>query len=126
MKRPHRPTLLTLLTIGVLISSTGFSLQADDGKSRLKLPILNLFKKKAPAKPPVLLAPYHEFDLIANCHEKPVPVYETKTVELRRVAFQKWEEHCCGIKMKGNYMRVTYQTFFSDGTSEVWDREYRS
>ena len=50
----------------------------------------------------------------------------TKTVELRRYAFSKWEEHDCGIKMRGNYIKVTYQTFYSDGTSVVWDKEYRS
>ena len=53
-------------------------------------------------------------------------VYVTHTVELRRVAFQKMEEHCDGIKMCGNYIRVKYQTFFSDGSSKIWEKEYRS
>lgn len=129
MKRPHRPLFLIL---ALAFTVTGFSqLHAEEycDKARLKLPQLNFFKKfrkKPPATPPVLLAPYDQFDLIAVCEEKEPAVVEVKTVELRRVAFQKMEEHCCGIKMKGNYMRVTYQTFYSDGTSNVWNREYRS
>lgn len=130
-----------LLCSALVVSSLTFgqTVQADETcKPKLTLPKLNLFQNlklpnlglskasKVPANVPAYLAPYDQFDLIANCQEKPEKVVQTKTVELRRIGFQKWEEHCCGIKMKANYMKVTYQTFYSDGTSVVWDREYRS
>lgn len=84
-----------------------------------------LFKKKGvPSKPPHHLAPAWECP--ENCIEPEEKVVKTHTREISRVAFSKWEEHCCGIKMKGNYMRVTYETFYSDGTSTVWNKEYRS
>ncbi len=94
---------------------------------KLKLPNLGLSKySKVPDEVPHHLAPFSEFDLLVDCDGKPPKVVATKTVELKRQAFTQWEKHDCGIMMKGNYMRVTYQTFFSDGTSIVWDKEYRS
>jgi hypothetical protein len=82
------------------------------------------FKTKgAPKNPPHHLAP--EWTCPGKCESKE-KVVKTHTVELRRQAFTKWEEHCCGIKMKGNYMKVTYETFYSDGSTTVWHKEYRS
>ncbi|MDF1812980.1 MAG: hypothetical protein P1V20_12220 [Verrucomicrobiales bacterium] len=80
--------------------------------------------KGVPDKPPHHLAP--AWVCPENCFQPKEKVVKTHTLELRRFAFQKWEEHCCGIKMKGNYIKVTYETFFSDGSSVVWHKEYRS
>jgi len=80
---------------------------------------------KVPDRVPSYLAPYSKFDLVQDCNKKE-KVVEKNTIELCRKAFTKWEEHCCGIKIKGNYMKVTYQTFYSDGSSVIWDKEYRS
>jgi hypothetical protein len=80
--------------------------------------------KGVPDTPPHHLAP--PFNCVDCEKEKVEKVVKTHTVELRRIGFTKWEEHCCGIKMKGNYMKVTYETFYSDGSSTVWEKEYRS
>lgn len=78
---------------------------------------------KKPETPPHWLAPIPDIEAPKVKKKKVKP---THTVEISRIAFTKWEEHCCGIKIKGNYMRVTYQTFFCDGSSKVWVKEFRS
>lgn len=123
------------ILVAALVASSflacGGNAQAEEGLfKKIKQGLYNkagggLFKKKGvPAKPPHHLAPAWECP--ENCFEPKEKVVKTHTVELSRKGFTKWEEHCCGIKMKGNYMKITYETFYSDGTSVLWDKEYRS
>ena len=49
-----------------------------------------------------------------------------RTVEICRQAFTKTEKHRRGIVMKGNYIRVVYKSYYSDGSEVICTREYRS
>ena len=118
------PIFAAIFSIISLFGAASASAQ-ERAKPKLRFPNLGLTKlSKVPAKPPHYLAPFPD-DLVC-CKEKRAKVVKVKTVELSRTAFTKWEEHCCGIKMKGNYMRVVYKTIYSDGTEVVFDKVYRS
>jgi len=107
--------------IAVAVAASFFSLGGNVRAEGL----FSLVKPKGvPDTPPHHLAP--PFNCVECDKEKAEKIVKTHTVELSRKGFTKWEEHCCGIKMKGNYMKVCYETFYSDGSSTVWEREYRS
>ncbi|MDF1752487.1 MAG: hypothetical protein P1U89_06925 [Verrucomicrobiales bacterium] len=109
--------ILFAIAIATSFLAIGGNVQAEGFFGLLK-------PKGVPDKPPHHLAP--PWVCPENCPEPVEKVVKTHTRELSRKGFTKWEEHCCGIKMKGNYMKVTYETFFSDGSSVVWEKHYRS
>ena len=60
------------------------------------------------------------------CCKKTTRAFKLRTVEICRRAFTKSEKHCCGIVTKGNYIRVVYKTYYSDGSEVICTKEYRS
>lgn len=127
---------MKLLILILSISCFALNIKAQEPilqwppKTRIQTGFKLISKKQPPSfgVVPPNQVPYDKFELFVpkNKTPKPEAIVQIKTVELARKAFQKWEQHDCGIKIKGNYMKVTYQTFYSDGSSVVWDREYRS
>ncbi len=86
------------------------------------LPIALVQAGGAPSSPPHHLAPAYD---CPDC-KFPRKVRKTHTEELSRKGFQKWEEHCCGIRILANYIRVVYRTHYCNGDSRIWHMEYRA
>ena len=61
-----------------------------------------------------------------DCCATPRRAKKLRTVEICRRAFTKTEKHCCGIVMRGNYIRVVYKSYYSDGSEVICTKEYRS
>lgn len=59
-------------------------------------------------------------------NRKPRRAYKLKTVEISRIGFTRMKKHWSGVVMKTNYIRVTYKSYYSDGSEVICTREYRS